>query len=147
MRLMSSVVAQVALVLGMTFSPAAHAQGTPAVQESRQVKVEQRIRDMYATLHITNAQDAEWNAFAQVMLDNAQAMDTAVQQKSGDRSKLSAPEILNSYAAISTQHAQNVERLSAALEVLYAGLSPEQKRMADELFRNYQPKTANGSGG
>jgi phage host-nuclease inhibitor protein Gam len=53
---------------------------------------------------------------------------------------------MDNYAAISVQHAQNVARLSAALEVLYAGLSPDQKRAADELFQNYRAKSANGSG-
>ena len=145
MRL-TSFVAQAALILGLTFSAGAHAQGATAAPDARQIKVEQRIRDMYATLHITKAQDAEWNAFAQVMLDNAQAMESTLQQKGGDRSKLSAPQIMDNYAAISMQHAQNVARLSAALEVLYAGLSTDQKQMADELFRNYRPKSANGSG-
>jgi hypothetical protein len=88
MRL-TAIVAQAALVLGLTFSAGAHAEGVAATPDARQVKVEQRIRDMYATLHITKAQDAEWNAFAQVMLDNAQAMEITVQQKGGDRSKLS----------------------------------------------------------
>ncbi|WP_298422423.1 Spy/CpxP family protein refolding chaperone [Rhodoblastus sp.] len=146
MRLTPSIVAQAALVLGLTFSAGAQAQDAAAAPDARQTKVEQRIRDMYATLHITKAQDPEWNAFAQVMLDNAQAMESAVQRKSGDRSKLSAPQIMENYAEISAQHSQNVEKLSAALEVLYAGLSPDQQRTADELFRNYQPKPANGSG-
>jgi hypothetical protein len=70
---------------------------------------------MYATLHITKAQDAEWNAFAKLMLDNAHALENVLQP--------------------------------AALEVLYAGLSPDQKRMADEWFRNDRPKSANGSNG
>ena len=146
MRLTPPIVAQAALVLGLTFSAGAYAQGGSGAPDTRQVKVEQRIRDIYATLHITKAQDAEWNAFAQVMLDNAQTMENVVQQNRGDRSKLSAPQIMDNYAAISAQHAENVMRLSAALGVLYAGLSPDQKQMADELFRNYQPKSANGSG-
>ena len=134
MRL-TSFVAQAALILGLTFSAGAHAQGATAAPDARQIKVEQRIRDMYATLHITKAQDAEWNAFAQVMLDNAQAMDAAVKQYGGDRDKLSAPEVIDNYAKIAAQHAQNVARLAAAVGMLYADLSPEQKTFADTMFR------------
>ena len=133
MRIKPSFFMAAALVLGLTQATGAWAaSNAPA---DRQAKVEERVRDIYATLHITKAQDAEWNAFAQVMLDNAQAMDAAVKQYGGDRDQLSAPQIIDNYAAISAQHARNVSRLSAALEMLYADLSPEQKKAADEMFR------------
>jgi len=132
MRIKSSLFMVAALALGMSASVAWAAADAPA---GRQAKVEARISDMYATLHITKAQDAEWNAFAQVMLDNAQAMETAVKQYGGDRDKLSAPEIIGDYAEIAAQHAQNVARLAAAVSMLYADLSPEQKKLADEMFR------------
>ncbi len=141
MRSTISHIAPAALALTLIFSPGAHAQ-TTAAANSRQAKVEERIRDMYATLHISKAQDAAWNAFAQVMLDNAQAIEATMQKNGGDRSKLSAPQILDNYAAISAQHAQNAEKLSAAFEVLYASLSPEQKQAADEMFRNSAEKRA-----
>ncbi len=108
---------------------------TGTTPNARQAKVEARIRDMYATLHITKQQEPAWDAFAQVMLDNAQAMDTAVKQYGTERAKLNAVQILDNYAAISEQHARNVERLSAAMEVLYASLTPEQQQTADAMFR------------
>ena len=132
MRIKSSLFMVAALALGVSASGAWAAADAPA---GRQEKVEARISDMYATLHITKAQDAEWNAFAQVMLDNAQAMDGAVKQYGGDRSKLSAPEIIGDYEQIAAQHAQNVARLAAAVSMLYADLSPEQKTLADAMFR------------
>lgn len=138
---MNSYIAPAALALALIFSLGAHSQ-TTAAADDRQARVEKRIRDMYATLHISKAQDAAWNAFAQVMLDNAQAMDATIQQNGGDRSKLNAPQILANYAAISVQHAQNVEKLSAAFEVLYGGLSAEQKQAADEMFRKSAEKRA-----
>ena len=136
MRIKPSFFMAAALALGMTATGAWAASGAPA---DRQAKVEARIRDMYATLHITKAQDAEWNAFAQVMLDNAQAMDAAVKQYGGARDQLSAPQIIDNYAAISAQHARDVSRLSAAVEMLYADLSPDQKKLADEMFRQRPP--------
>jgi outer membrane receptor for monomeric catechols len=127
--------APAALALALACSTAVQAQTAAATQDSRHAKVEQRIRDMYTTIHIQPAQDAQWNAYAQVMLDNAQAMDAVTRQSGGDRGAHNAAEILDNYAAISAQHAQNVERLSAAFDVLYASLSAEQKRAADEMFR------------
>lgn len=127
-------IAPAALALTLAWSTAVQAQTAPA-QDKRQAKVEQRIRDMYATLHIKPAQDAEWNAYAQVMLDNAQAMEAVARPASGDRAQMNAAQILNNYAAVSAQHAQNVERLSAAFDVLYATLSADQRRAADEMFR------------
>lgn len=135
MRSRSFFIVSVALAFAFVFSSAACAQ-SPASPDRRQAKVEARIRDMYATLHITRAQEPQWDAFAQVMLDNAQAMEMAVKQYGTDRATLNAAQILDNYAAISDQHARNVERLSAAMEVLYASLSPQQKQMADAMFRS-----------
>jgi protein CpxP len=145
MRLKTYFFAPAALALGLACSAGAFAKDAAPAPDKRQAQVESRIRDMYATLKITQAQDAEWNAFAQVMLDNAQAMDAAVKQNGGDREKLSAPEILDNYAAIAERHAENVSRLSAALEMLYADLSPQQKQVADEMFRNGPPKKASAT--
>lgn len=135
MRSPLSFIAPAALALALVVSSAAQAQIT-AAPNSHEARVEQRIRDLYATLHITRAQDTEWNAFAQVMLNNAKAMEATVGQHGGSRATLSAPEILDNYAAISAQHALNVEKLSAAFAVLYASLSPAQQHTADEMFRH-----------
>lgn len=102
---------------------------------SHRAKVEQRIADMHATLHITQAQEPQWDSFSQVMLDNAQAMEALLDKKAGASSMLTATEIMQSYAAIAQQHAQNVEKLSAAFDTLYAGLTVDQQKAADEMFR------------
>jgi hypothetical protein len=102
---------------------------------SRQAKVEARIADMYATLHITKAEDAAWNQFAQVMLDNAQAMDATISKSDATEATKTAEDILKGYAVVAQQHAENVQKLSAAFGTLYDSLTPEQKKQADEMFR------------
>ncbi len=139
MRIKSSLFVAATLALGLTQATGAFAQAASTTPADRQARVEERIRDMYATLHVTEAQDAEWNAFAQVMLDNAQAIDAALKQYGGDRDKLSAPEILENYAALSARHAQNAARMSSALSMLYANFTPDQKKLADEMFRKRPP--------
>ena len=98
-----------------------------------QAKVEQRIADMYATLHITSAQDPQWNAFAQVMLDNAQAMDTEL-HKNAAAGKLNAQQQLHAYAEVTQLHADNVQKLAAAFDTLYPSLTPAQQTAADQMF-------------
>ncbi len=110
------------------------ASAAPA--SARKAQVEQRIADMHATLHITAAEDPAFNAFAQVMLDNAQAMDAIANKNESDLSMRTAVQSMQQYATVTEQHAQNVQKLSAAFGTLYATLSPAQQKMADEMFRN-----------
>jgi len=109
---------------------------TAPAASSRKAQVEQRIADMHATLHITPAEDPAFNTFAQVMLDNAQAMDAISNANENDLSMRTAVQALQQYAAVTQQHAQNVQKLSAAFGTMYATLSPAQQKMADEMFRN-----------
>lgn len=103
--------------------------------ESRQQRVEQRISDMYATLKITKGQEAEWNKFAQVMLDNAQAVDQLASKHEANQETASAEQVLKNYSEFAELHAKNVQRLVPAFDRLYAQLTPDQKKMADEMFR------------
>jgi protein CpxP len=137
----SNLLASAALGVALLLPVASWAQTTTAQPaaassgESREQRVEQRIADMHATLHITSAQEKQWDSFAQVMLDNAQAMD-GVMGKRADPATLSAEQSLAEYAAITQQHAQNVQKLSTAFHMLYGSLSAEQKKSADEMFRS-----------
>jgi septal ring factor EnvC (AmiA/AmiB activator) len=146
MRLIrSNLLASAALAAALLLPVASWAQTTatstttaePAAASStaREQRVEQHIADMHATLHITQAQEKQWNDFAQVMLDNAQAMD-ALMAKRADPTAQSAEQILADYAEITQQHAQNVQKLATAFHTLYAGLAADQKKAADQMFRS-----------
>ncbi len=133
------------LVLALALPVGAGAQTTTApaaaqTAEAPRHRVEQRIADMYASLHITPAQDTLWNQFAQVMLDNAEAMHAVTAKAAEASGARTADEILDNYATIAQQHAENVVRLSAAFNMLYATLSPDQKKAADEMFRAREEK-------
>jgi periplasmic protein CpxP/Spy len=127
-------------------TPAATTGGA-AVAGSHQEKVEQRIADMHATLHITEAQEPQWDSFAQVMLDNAQAMETVLGKNAGTAPTRTATEIMQSYAEIAAQHAQNVQKLSTAFDTVYAGLTADQQKAADEMFRVKADEHAQKQGG
>ena len=44
-----------------------------------------------------------------------------------------AAEMMQTYAMIAQQHAQDVQKLSTAFDTLYASLTPEQKKSADDM--------------
>ena len=102
---------------------------------SLRARVEQRIADMHATLHITAAEEKDWDQFADVMLANAQAMDSLLSTNAGKEATQNAEQILQTYAQITQLHAANVQKLSTAFEKLYTSLTSDQKKAADEMFR------------
>jgi hypothetical protein len=121
---------------------ATDAATTVQTEAARHEKVEQRIADLHATLHITPAQETLWGTFAQVMLDNAQAMQDTHAANAAQADTRTAQEILQAYSATAMQHAQNIEKLSAAFGPLYTALTPEQKTAADDMFRTKAEKHA-----
>ena len=108
---------------------------TPETSVSRRERVEARIADMYATLHITRAEEKQWSRFAQVMLDNAKGMDDLLNRNASMTAKRSALQTMQSYDEVAQLHAHNVRRLSTAFKSLYATLTADQKQAADEMFR------------
>ena len=99
-------------------------------------RVEQRISDLHARLHITPDQQAQWDQFAQTMRDNAQRMQQTAQDRATKITTMNASENMQSYAQIAMQHAQNLQNLAASFQPLYASLSPDQQRTADTMFRD-----------
>lgn len=112
-----------------TAAPAPPKQTTPD-------RVEQRIADLHARLHITPDQQAQWDPFAQVMRDNAQHMRQAADDRADKLKTMNASENMLSYAQLSMQHAQDVQSLATAFQPLYAALSPDQQKTADVMFRD-----------
>jgi periplasmic protein CpxP/Spy len=114
-----------------TTTPTTNGATTLRVREN----VEQRIADMHATLHITSAQEAQWDQFAQVMLDNAQSMRAELTKNAANPATQTADQAMQNYAEIAQVHAQNVQKLATAFNTLYASLQPDQKQAADQMFR------------
>jgi protein CpxP len=99
-------------------------------------RVEQRIADLHARLHIRSDQQAQWGSFAQVMRDNAQHMRQAADDRANKLKTMNASENMLSYAQLAMQHAQDVQSLATAFQPLYAALSPDQQKTADVMFRD-----------
>ena len=54
---------------------------------------------------------------------------------------MTAVDNMQSYAQIEQQRAQDVQKLVPAFQTLYSSLSDQQKKTADEMFRNYAAQT------
>lgn len=127
-------------------APASAATSTsaPTAKKShmqrRMDAVEQQINDLHDELGITDTQSSQWNAYAQVMRDNAQRTGEALHARHQKMESMNADESMKSYAQLAQLNADNMQKLSAAFSDLYATLSPTQKQTADELFRNRPPK-------
>jgi periplasmic protein CpxP/Spy len=118
-------------------TPSPQAGGKHAMPTAAQInaRVEQHIAQQKTQLHITAAQEPQWDQFAQVMRDNAQDMSRSFEQRGSRLSTMNAAENMQSYADMAQQHAQDMQKLAAAFQTLYSGLSPDQKKLADNMFR------------
>ncbi|MGE0260350.1 MAG: Spy/CpxP family protein refolding chaperone [Alphaproteobacteria bacterium] len=100
--------------------------------------VEAQLGDIKKRLNITAAQQSQFDQFASVVKQNAQAMDSLM-QKEAQAAEKSAVEGLRTAATFAQTEADNLKRLLPALEALYASLSDQQKRAADKLFNSAPP--------
>jgi hypothetical protein len=108
----------------------------PAQAVTVEATIDQRITDLHTRLQITAAQQMQWEQFSQVMRDNAKAMDQTFQTRAKAIPTMTATDNMRSYAQISAQHAQDMQKLAAAFQALYAAMSDSQKHKADLVFRD-----------
>lgn len=127
-------------------APAAQSSAVPVhtPHDPSPDQLETHIATLHQQLGITTAQDSAWNAFAQVMRDNAARFHDTIEQRRAKLATMSAPDNMQSYADLITQRAQDLQSLNMAFRTLYNGLSDTQKKTADTLFRqsDNHPKQA-----
>jgi periplasmic protein CpxP/Spy len=124
-------------------APAATPAPALAQTESQmQTATEQRISGLQAQLAITPAQMPQWNAFAQVMRENAQTTDALFRQRAAGVQSMNAADNMQSYAQLSRAYGDGNEKLAAAFQASYAMLSDQQKQAADTLFRQQAAQSA-----
>ena len=94
--------------------------------------VEASIASLHQKLQITPAQEAPFNAVANVLRANARAEATAPHQPAANAS---AVDELRAEIQYDEVELAGLKRLLPALEALYASLSPAQRQAADMAFR------------
>jgi hypothetical protein len=119
------------------------AQQHPAPPSS--ATVEQHITQLHTQLGITPAEQVQWDAFAQVMRDNADQMSAAFSERGSGVTNMSALDNMQSYARLAQVHAANMQKLASAFEPLYESFSDQQKKRADQVFQASARTPARGS--
>ena len=136
---MSAAFAQTATPAGASAPAASQAAAQAAGKARHEQRVEDRIKYLHTQLKITSAQEAQWNAFADVMRSNGETMGKLFEQRHAS-ANASALDDMKQYAEITQAHADGTKKLVDAFEPLYNSFSPEQKKLADDTFRRQPPE-------
>lgn len=108
----------------------------PASAAAKADPVETRIKELHNKLHITAAQQTQWDSLVQVMRDNAKAM-MDLQKKRGQEAKaMTAVDAVKSYQAVIEAHEAGMAKFVPAFQALYDSMSAAQKETADAMFRS-----------
>ena len=133
-------------------APATDAAGTPRTAAQKRAfqsageRVEARLAYIRTALKITDAQQAQWEGFANVLRKHARDRDQRMEQFRAQRAQ--APQGAErrervSFSAIDrmefmqkrmTERSARLSEVIAAAKPLYAALSAEQKQVADSLI-------------
>jgi hypothetical protein len=138
---LSAAALAVALVSAVPMAQTALAQPTPSAAEQHHAKrphashIEGRLAFLKTELKITDAQTAQWNAFADVLRQNDKARRDRFEHMGGTRGQeTTALERLERRERASEAQSQELKQYVAAFRPLYQALNDEQKKTADDLF-------------
>ena len=101
-------------------------------------RIEGQLAFFRAELRITEAQVRPWNAFAEVVRGQAERLRQATQQAMGAAAGTGpAPQQMERRIALLAAHLEAMRAVAAAATPLYAALSEEQRRTADEVMAEH----------
>ena len=96
--------------------------------------VEGRLAFLKTELKITDAQLPLWDAVADAMRANSKIMSDMAGGMMGGSQTATLPDKLAIREKMMTAHLEALRKFKAAVDLLYAALSDEQKKTADELL-------------
>jgi hypothetical protein len=101
-------------------------------------RIEGQLAYFRTELRITDAQAPQWTAFADAVRAGAERLRAATAATmAGDPGPLTAPQQMERRIALLSAHLETMRTVSAAAGPLYAALSEEQRRTADELMAEH----------
>lgn len=95
--------------------------------------VEGRIASLRTELKITDAQAPQWNRFADALRATAKSMNGMFEQMMSSDIEATLPGRLERHEKMLSAHLNVLKTLREAVEPLYAALSNDQKKTADQL--------------
>ena len=99
--------------------------------------IEGAIAFYKAELKITDAQATQWNAFADALRANAGRLRQAMMKAREAQGAVTAPEQMERRIAMLGELRDTMQAMLVAAKPLYAALSDEQKKVADELMAEH----------
>jgi protein CpxP len=143
----------VAAGLAVSAVPVLSQEASPAAKEPRAAqksqrqaralpseRVESRITELKSALKITAAQEPQWSAFADTLRKQARAGDDRVKahraraDKGAQPAPVTAIQRLEQRQAFMKEASARMDEILATARPLYAALSPEQQKIADDLM-------------
>jgi Spy/CpxP family protein refolding chaperone len=129
-------------------APPAAAPAAPGEQQPRPLRpmppnhIEGRLAYLKTELHITQAQEAQWDKVAQALRQNSTERRQAFEQRrqafeqmrQNPNARPNALQRLETQARFAAMRAQQTDRFLAAFRPLYDSLSDQQKQAANDLF-------------
>ncbi|HWT10296.1 MAG TPA: Spy/CpxP family protein refolding chaperone, partial [Roseomonas sp.] len=101
-------------------------------------RIEGWLAFLRAELRITDAQAPQWNAHADAVRAQMQRLrDTMARMMQGADQPATAPQMVERRIALLSAELEAMRAVSGTLGALYAVLSDEQKRIADELMAEH----------
>lgn len=101
-------------------------------------RIEGQLAYFRAELRITDAQLPQWSALVDAVRANADRLRQATQQAMGTATgPNTVPQQMERRIALLSVHIEAMRAVSAAATPLYAALSEEQRRIADELMAEH----------
>ena len=103
-------------------------------QANMTARVEQRLAALKTRLKITDAQSKQWDAYAAAVRDAANAMSGQRRAFMGRMHGAALPQRLDFHEAMLVSHLEQLRKTKAAVAALYAVLSDDQKKTADNAM-------------
>jgi hypothetical protein len=108
----------------------------PAVARTTAVEhTEARIKQLQDSLKITESQKESWNAFIQVMRENAKGMDALRKERAETTVAMNAVERLKFHSQVTETQSEQLKKLIPPFETLYVSMSDEQKTSTDIIMQ------------
>ncbi len=111
-----------------------HGMGSMPMMAAMTGHVDGRLAFLRTELKITDAQLPRWDAVADVIRANAKSMGDMSGGMMGSSQTVTLPDKLAMRVKMMTAHLEALHQFKSAVEPLYAALSDEQKKTADELL-------------
>ena len=96
---------------------------------------EAQIKQLQASLNITESQKDLWNDLTQVMRENAKDIDALHKERAESAKTMNAVEQMKFHSKITEAQLDHVKKLLPPFETFYTSLSDEQRKTTDALFQ------------